>query len=159
MRLHHDRRAVAALELALLAPVLITLLIGIVDFGAALLTKARMARTLAGSAEYATLAGQNGVASATIATNARTLASALTSGFVGTPTVTAIVNNGAAAGSKCCPGAAWVCSAAGGFTCADGSTPGTYLTITARYPFLPLMPGDTWLVGKTLTDKVVTPLQ
>ncbi len=44
-------------------------------------------------------------------------------------------------------------------TCADGSTPGTYLTVTTQYPFLALFPGDTYLVGKTLNERMVSILQ
>lgn len=154
-----DKRAVAALEMALMAPVLTTVMIAALDVGGAVLTKAQIARALAGSAEYATLAGQNAVASATIVTNARAIAGTVSSSFAGTPTVTAVVNNNAASGSKCCPGATWSCSTSTSFTCADGSAPGIYLTVTATYPFTPLFPADTRLVGKTLTDTVVAPLQ
>lgn len=152
-------RAAAAVELALLAPIPIMLMIAAVDTGLALLSHAQIARALASSAQYATLAGQNNVAFTTISVNAKTLASAVASGFLGTPVVTAVVNNAAAVGALCCPGLSWTCSSAGGFTCADGSTPGSYLTITARYPFTPLWSPDTLLVGKILTEAVVVPLK
>lgn len=150
---------VAAVELALLAPVLIMTMIAVVDFGASLLSRAQIARALAGSAEYASMAGQNSVASATIVANARTLAAAAVSPFLTTPTITAVINQGAATGAKCCPGTTWTCSTATGFTCADGSTPGVYLTVTAQYPFKPLFAADANLAGKTFTDSIVAPLQ
>ena len=153
------RSGVAAVELALLAPILITTMIAVIDFGASLLTRAQIARALAASAEYASMAGQNNVATATISTNARTLAGVVTSAFVASPTVTAVVNQGAATGAKCCPGATWSCSTATTFACTDGSSPGVYLTITAQYAFKPLFPADVYLAGKTLTDSIVTPLQ
>jgi Flp pilus assembly protein TadG len=145
--------------MALVAPVLAAVLIAAIDVGGAALTKAQIARALAGSAEYATLAGQNGVASTTIIANAIALAGAVTSSFVGKATVTAVVNNGAASGSTCCVGNSWSCSTASGFTCVDGSAPGTFLTVTARFPFTPLFPTDTMLIGKSLSDSVIAPLQ
>jgi hypothetical protein len=119
-----------------------------------------VARVLAASAEYATLAGQNGVTWATIQTNAQSIASSVTSAFVGTPTVTAVVNQGAAAGSKCClNNSTWSCSTSSSLTCTDGSTPGVYITVTAQYPLRTLFSGDTYLTGTTLTDKVVAPVK
>lgn len=159
MKIFRDRSAVAAVELAILAPVPIMLMIASIDFGVALLSHAQIARALESAAEYATLAGQNNVAFATIAGNARTLAGAVSSGFVGKPTVVAVVNNAAPTGSQCCPGSVWSCSTAAGFSCADGSTPGTYLTLTASYPFLPLWSTDTLLAGRTLVETVVVPLK
>jgi Flp pilus assembly protein TadG len=153
------RSGVAAMELALLAPIMIMIMIAVIDFGAALLSRAQIAHALAGSAEYASLAGQNNVALATIAANARAVASVVASQFLATPTVTAVVNQNAAAGSKCCPGTTWSCSATAGFICADGSTPGIYLTVTAQYPFKPLFAADVYLAGKTFTDSIVVPLQ
>lgn len=148
---------VAGLELALMSPILILLTIMAVDFCGALSSRAQIARALANAAEYATLAGQNSVAQTTIAANARTLAGTVANGFVGTPTTTAVVNNGVA-GSKCCIGASWNCSTTL-TTCGDGSSPGVYITITASYAFTPLFPSDTTLAGKTLTDSITAPLQ
>src|SRR5262249_34333323 len=92
MRWIRDRSGLAALEMAPLAPFLIAVMIAGIDFGGALLAKAKVARMLAASAEYATLAGQNGVTWATIQTNAGSIARSVTSAFVGTPTVTAVIN-------------------------------------------------------------------
>ena len=160
MRCLRDRSGVAALELALVAPILITLMIGSIDIGAAQLRQAQITRPLAASAEYATLAGQNNVAQATIISNAKTLAGALTGPFIGAPTVmSAVLNNNAAAGSTCCPGSTWTCSTVSGYACADGSTAGVYLTIKASYPFKALIAADTNLVGTTLSASIVARLQ
>ncbi len=147
------------MEMALLAPLLISLLIAVTDFGTALLSQAQIARAVARSAEYATLAGQNSVATATIITNARTIAGAVASPFVGTPIVTAVVNQGVALPSKCCPDSAGLHCTARTSTCADGSTPGVYIKVQAQYPFLPLFSVDTYLTGATLSDSIVAPLQ
>ena len=159
MRLWRDRSGLAALEMALVAPVLVAVLIAAVDTGAALLGKAQVTEALAGSAAYATLAGQNHVTQATIVANAKALAGGVQSDFLGAPTVSASVNNGAAAGSACCPGVVWLCSGLAGYKCADGSTPGTYIMITVSYPFKPLIATDAMLVGKVLTDRITAVLQ
>jgi Flp pilus assembly protein TadG len=159
MRRKFGRSGVAALEMALVAPILVTLMIASIDFGAALLSKAQISQALALAAEYTTLAGQNTTTSptnATIMANAKTYAGSLTSAFVGTPTVTAVVNNGTSA-SACCPGTTWVCSSA--TTCSDGSSPGTYLTISVSYPFKPLISTDARLLGKVLSDSIVAPVK
>ncbi len=159
MRRCLGRSGVAALEMALLAPILVLLMVSTIDFGVALLSKAKTAQVLAGSAEYDTLAGQNKVAPATIAANAGTLAAAAANAFITKPSTTAVINNGQGATAQCCPGSTWVCGTAGSIACADGSTPGVYLTLTARYSFQPLFPADTYLTGTTLAGSVVAPLQ
>jgi Flp pilus assembly protein TadG len=148
------------MELAIVGPVLVTLMIGGVDFGAAMLSKAQIIQALSGAAAYATLAGQNSsVTQATIVTNTESIAGAVSSPFLVKKSTNAVVNNGAASGSVCCPGSSWSCSTASGFTCSDGSSPGTYITITATYTFTPLFSGDTRLVGKTLTGTITAPLK
>jgi Flp pilus assembly protein TadG len=160
MRLWHSKKATAVLELAILAPIPIMLMIAAVDFGLALLSHAQLSRAVASAAEYATLAGQNNVAFATIATATRALVAGTgTNGFLSSPAVTAIINNGAASGAQCCPGTTWVCSVAAGFTCANGATPGSYLTITASSTFTPLWATDSYLIGTVLTESVVVPLK
>ncbi len=163
MRRSLGRSGVAAVEAALMAPLLITLMIASIDFGAAFLSKAQIAQALASAAEYATAAGQNQVANATIVTNATTYAKALTSSFLGTPTATVKINNGGVTGSICCVGSAWSCSASASasasFTCSDGSPPGNYITIQVSYPFKAYFSVDTRLTGKTLSDTIVARLQ
>ena len=150
-RMGHD--GVAAVEMAICAPILISLFIASYDFGAALLSKARVQQALASAAEYATLAGLNGVSSASIAANAQTIAGALSSPFLGQPTVSAIVNAGAGSGSKCCLGTPWTCSTTT-TSCSDGSTPGVYMKITASYPFKPVFTLDAALTGVVITGTV-----
>lgn len=161
MTLRRDKAGVAALEFGLIAPTLIAVLVAVIDFGAALRSQAQITRAIASSAEYATLAGQaQKLTNQAIANNVQTYAGGVSSSFLGTPVITAVVNQGAATGAKCClTTTSWSCSTASGFTCADGSTPGVYITIKATYPFNALFPTDTYLVGKTLTASIVAPLQ
>ena len=160
MKLVRDRAGVAAVEMALVAPVYVSLLIAAVDLGGAVLCKAQIERTLAGAAQYASIAGQaNKLSAATIASNAQAYAAAARSPFLGTATVTTVVNNNAGTAATCCLGTSWTCSTASKFTCADGSAPGVYLSVTVNYPFKALFTADTLLTGKTLTDSVVVRLQ
>jgi Flp pilus assembly protein TadG len=165
MRRLRDRSGVAAVETALVAPIFVALMIGTLDMCAALLSKAQIAQALATAGQYATLAGQNKntVATATIIANAKAYAGAVSNSFLGTPTTkTAVINNNAAAGSKCClpssTGGAWTCSTST-TSCADGSTPASYITITVTYPFKPLFPADSLVLGKSLSGSIVAPLQ
>jgi Flp pilus assembly protein TadG len=160
MNRRFGRSGVAAMELALVSPVLVALIIASVDVGAAFLSKAQIVQAVTTAGEYATLAGQNPnkIASATIAANAKTYASAVSSILLGTPTVTVLINNGAATGSTCCVGSAWTCSTSTTFTCADGSVPGNYITITASYPYKAIFAADKLLTGKVLTDTIVARL-
>lgn len=150
---------IAALEMALIAPLLVSVIIVAVDFGAALLSKARITRALESSAEYATLAGQNSIAWSTIKTNAMAIASSVTSPFLGTAIVDAHINQDLAAGSKCCPNSSGLNCGATTTSCTDGSTPGSYIKITVRYPFNALFSTDTYLTGTTLSDSIVAPIQ
>ena len=160
MNLLRDRAGVAALEMALVAPVYVTLLIAAVDLGAAVLCKAQIERALAGAAQYASIAGQaNKLSSTAIATNTQAYAAAVHSPFLGRAAVTAVVNNNAGTTATCCPGTSWTCSTASNFTCSDGSPPGVYLSVTAKYPFKPLFATDQLLTGTTLTDSIVVRLQ
>ena len=153
-----DWSGLAALEMALLAPFLLTLAIASVDFGAALLAQARIARALESAAEYATMAGQNGVSTATISTNAQTIAKAVSNGFLSSPTATAVVS-GTTTNMCCLNVTPWSCSNAPTTSCSDGSTPGVYIAITAQYTFTPLFSGDAFLTSRTIGGSIVAPLQ
>jgi Flp pilus assembly protein TadG len=160
MKLFRDRSGIAALEMALVAPVYATLLIAIVDVGGAVLCQSRIERALAGAAQYASIAGQaNKLTATSIASNAQAYAAAVSSAFLGAATVTTVINNNAGTSATCCPGTTWTCSTSSSYTCSDGSSPGVYLAVTALYPFNTLFTTDTWLTGKTLTGTVVVRIQ
>ncbi len=173
MRWARARSGVAALEMALLAPLLVTLMLVFIDFAAAFLDKARITRAVQNAAQYATAAGHNNVAPDSLISGATTIAQGVTSSFLGVPTVTTVINqdpNYSSSynssyhsynnGSKCCLGTGtWSCSISPSLTCSDGSTPGVYITVTAQYPFTALFPLDTYLFGTTLSERIVARLQ
>lgn len=125
------RRASAAVEFALVCPVLLVLLGGLADTGLLIRSQMRLAAGVAGGAQYALLAGMGVDAAALRQTVQR--ASGLSS-------VTVTVTGpfcGCPAGQ---PTARRLVAQGCGTPCPDASAPGTYLTLTGQYAYPPLMP-------------------
>jgi Flp pilus assembly protein TadG len=152
------RRAVAAVEFALIAPMLAIVLIGSADYGIAQWTRSCLANAVAQGAYYAFLTGP-GVSVATvehIVENASSLSSAqfrITAPFplacycpTGSP---------ATLGTAVSPTVP--CTA----TCSDGSKAGAYLTITAPYqlPFWISIPFAGAVNLSTITEVATVRLQ
>lgn len=116
-----DSRGVSALEFALVAPVLFTFLLGIVDLGLGF--RALMAVTQAAQAGsyYGLLNGFNASAIQNAVAN-----STATSGISSTPTPS----------QSCgCPTGTSVAPTSCGSTCSNGQTPGTYVSVSAQYQY------------------------
>jgi len=169
VRAHDDRRAVAALEAALMAPVLVWLLIFTVDFGLYLYAKMRLSNAVSAGAAYALANGQlvsansAGCSSATppcltvsgFRSNVSTIVQNATSLGITTPTV--YYNTSAASGmdtntiyANCyCPDVALTAASqtavACGTACTDTTQPGSYVVIQASSSFTPMFAGDLWL--------------
>jgi Flp pilus assembly protein TadG len=172
------RRCVAALEFALIAPVLVMVLAGAVDLGLAVYTWTRLQGALAVGANFAMV---NAAKVRSTNNDAVTLASeiaSLVSTGTGVPAadVTVVVNNGptatvtggtpatggTASGADACycpsgaPGS-WTWGSA--ITCASppstcaGSTnrSGKFVTITASYAFSPFFPAYHFVNGGTMS--------
>jgi Flp pilus assembly protein TadG len=137
-----------ALEFALTAPLLLVLMGAGVDLGVLLRVQIVMASGLMNAVQYANV---QGVAT----TNAHLLsvmqnATALTG-------MTASV-----AGPSCyCPSTYPVrlTAATCGSTCATGGTPGSYVVITASYPYVPMMPGLSHVVATNVVQSATAMLQ
>lgn len=168
-RARDDRRAIAALEVALVTPVLIWLLIFTVDFGLYLYAKIRLSNAVSAGASYALANGQSvsanssGCATATppcltvsgFRSNVTTIVQNATSLAITTPTV--YYNTSAASGtdtsaiySSCyCPdvtlSAASQTAVSCGTACIDTTQPGSYVVIQASSSFTPMFAGDLWL--------------
>jgi Flp pilus assembly protein TadG len=163
------RDATAAVELALIAPLLLTLLAGITDFARVYDQEIELSTAVASAAEYALINAAN-----VNSTNATSLAGTL-SGIVAnsngaawagaTVTVndgaTSAVTNGATtasgtaanANSCWCPtgsSAAWGWGAAAtcGSACAGGTLAGKFVTIAGTRAFTAIF-GDYGLIGNT----------
>lgn len=114
----------SAIEFALVAPVLLTMLMGVADYGTEVFYKAELQRAVRAGAQYATntahATDQAGI------TQTIQQASALT-GIV----VANLVDT-----CKCANGTAVACT---GATCADGSSVGNYVTISGTYTYTPFI--------------------
>jgi Flp pilus assembly protein TadG len=159
-RLAHDARGVAAVELALVAPIFMLIMATTVDFGAALYNRFNLNGAVSAAANYAMANNAQATSSAGPAL-ATTLAAIVASGHAANWADAAIViNNGpsvsivrgassaggtaANADAAWCPtmngGAiAWGAATTLGAACADGTTAGKFVTISASIPYRPMV--------------------
>jgi Flp pilus assembly protein TadG len=140
-RIRGGRRAVAALEFALVCPVLLFLVGATADYALSFRAKGMLASSVAAGAQYATLVGAN-VAPADVKIVVQQKLS-LPAGNVSVTAPACYCVTGLPATM-----AAKACSAA----CSDGSVPGSYLTIAAAYTPSLAAPGLSRLLAPTLTD-------
>jgi len=119
-----DRRGVAAVEFALIAPVLFLLAAGLIDGSRFIVETMQVKAAAQAGADFAR---KNGWDAAGIAT-AVTSATSITVSADPAPTQTA----------ACVSGANLV--APSGATCAAGGTPGNFIAVAAQAPFAPIMP-------------------
>lgn len=122
-RLARDTRGVAAVEFALLAPVLLLLMAGLVDGSRLILGEMQINAAAQAGADYAL---RNGWDPGQIAAAVTTAGPAATS-----PTVT--LSPGCVVGGTITPVAA-------GAACASGGAAGRYVTVAASAPFKPVAP-------------------
>lgn len=154
-----DRRGLAAVEFALVAPVLLALLGGVVDFGLMMSGKSQLANGIAQGVEYALLQGP-GVSAATVKTVVQN--GAARSGVKPAVAVTIIgpacycvsgypaaltTPSTALSPSKTCTAACPI------------ATPAAYLIINARYSYQPLMPLYSYITNTAVTGAVTVKLQ
>ncbi|MDE2517176.1 MAG: pilus assembly protein [Rhodospirillales bacterium] len=150
-RLIRARRGVAALEFALVMPVLLIMLGGVVDFGLVMLARSQLASAVTQGAEYAMATGSS-VSPSSIRTMVQS-ASPLAG-------VTATVTPSSGAACYCVTGtplalSSHICTSA----CPDGSSPGVYLTIKAQYTYQPILPFYSALAATTLSEQAQVRLQ
>lgn len=150
------RRAVAAVEFALIAPVLALVLVGAADYGFAEYSRSCLANAVAQGAYYAFLTGPT-VSTATIQSLVQN-ASSLTGVSVPQPAAAACY---CPSGRPSALGSAVSCTPT---TCTVNGTstaPGTYITISATYrlaPWIPI-PYYSGLSDQTITETVTVRLQ
>ncbi|MDR3522896.1 MAG: pilus assembly protein [Acetobacteraceae bacterium] len=147
-RFAQDRRGVAALEFAIIGPVLMLMLGMMTDLSLALAVKTRLAQAVDNGAQYAFTVGATVSASAVQA-----VVQAST-----TLTGVSVVVTGPAL--SCTSGSPATLSAdPTGAVCADGTTPGTYLTLVASTTYAPLLPGISNMVGTVVQQSANVRLQ
>jgi Flp pilus assembly protein TadG len=119
-----DRRGVAAVEFALIAPVLLLLAAGLIDGSRFIVQTMQVKAAAQAGADYARAHGWDAAGIAGAVTAATSIAVSASPAPTQTP---ACIANGNLVAP---PGA----------TCAAGGTPGNFVTIAAQAPFAPIMP-------------------
>lgn len=143
-----DSRGVAVVEFAIIAPVLLLLLGGLVDFSLAFWNKRVLADSVAQGAQYASLVG-SGVAVGAVQTIVRRKLSLPASGVSVTgPGCYCVAGAPATATTQPCAN-----------TCPDGAPPGLYVVIAARYTYTPILPFYSGLADPALTETAMVRLR
>jgi Flp pilus assembly protein TadG len=144
-----SRRAVAAMEFALVAPLLAMLLGGTVDFAMLNNGRGQLAIAVSSGAAYAFL-------NSTTVTAASMKTMVENTSFLPTGTVVATVTGPACycVTSAVMPASTVTC----GSTCSGGTT-GNYMIISATYTYTPVMPYFSSLATTLLTENATAPLQ
>jgi Flp pilus assembly protein TadG len=149
-RRRHARSGVAALEFALICPVLLMFAGGIGDFGLALADQSRMASAVAQGAQYGYL---NPLTATAAAIKTLVIAGASLPGI----TVTVTTPSYFCVTTTSTPPALTAATAT--TTCPDGTSAGHYVAISASYLYPALMPAYSMMVNTTLTEAVTVRIQ
>lgn len=121
-----DVRGVAATELAIVAPMLVLLMVCTADVGIGIYRKMQVQNGAQAGAQYAALYGFN--------------ANSITSAVLSATNSSAIKASPAPSQFCGCPSATGIKSATCGSTCSGGSTPGTYVAVSAQSTYMTLLP-------------------
>jgi len=127
----------AAIEFAIISPVFVILLIGVVEIGLAGRDAMRVQDAAEAGALYAQVHGWNSAGIVSAVTNATGA-----TGLTATPAPVTFCG---------CPGVGGIGVTDCSVLCADGSTPGQYITVSASMPRLSIMPETFAALPATLT--------
>ena len=155
------RRGIAAVEFALLAPLLILLVLGITDLGMLIHERVQLSQVLTAGAQYAFRQGQSESGS-TLATDVKSFVGTLSP--VTLSSLSTSYNGGLESGScYCVQGSSPVYTGplTCGATCTDasGSTAGKFMAITAAISPTPLFSMDAYFMPGTLSATVTVRLK
>ena len=159
--IRRGKAGVAALELALVAPVFTTLLVGVADFSLAYHQQLQLSAAVSAGALYAFTQGQS-VSGSTLTTDVKNFVNAVSA--VSLTSVTVKYNNGlVAANCYCVHGATPTYSGAlaCGAACVDGSgsTAGKFVSISAVITYTAKFPPDQAFFPNPFTRSVTVRLQ
>lgn len=161
-----DRRGIAALEFALIVPVLLLMLGGVADFGLLMVGKGQLANGLAQGVQYALLTGPSvvGTGSGTATVQSVVKSAAALSGVKPAVTVTVTgpacycVSSTYPATLTSAPNPLSANACAG--TCpSPAAAPGAFVIINASYAYQPLMPLYSKLANTTVSETVTVRVQ
>jgi Flp pilus assembly protein TadG len=140
---------------ALVFPVLLLFLVGMVDIGRAAYGRARLNSAVSAGAHYAYLIGPT-VTGANVKAMIEGLADSVVSGV---SQVVATVANPACYCVGGAPGGVTMTAATCNTACPDTSLAGTYVLINATYTFTPVLPAISNLVPSTMASTAVVQLR
>jgi len=139
-----DRGGAAGVEFALMLPMMVLFVVGIVDVGALTYEQTEVSAAAHAGAQYAI---RNGAASLTNIASAVTSATPMT--VQATPAPQQV--------KACVSGSSLVVTAA--TTCAGGGTPGTYIQVNAQATYTPLVTWGTLTLPTTLSAQAMVRTQ
>ncbi len=124
--LARDVRGVAAIEFAIVAPMLVLAMVCTADLGLGIYRKMQVQNAAQAGAEYAIVHGYVSASITTAVSNATTF-----SGISGTPAPSQFCG---------CPSSTGVTTTDCGGTCSGGSSPGTYVSVGAQATYTTILP-------------------
>ena len=147
-KIRRRRRGTAAIEFAIACPVMLVFFGGVVDYGLATLDRSMLANAVAQGAYYAFMVGtgvsntniQNLIQNSAGLTNVHATASA--------PSCYCITGSPLALAAATC-----------GSTCADTTTAGYYVTISATYTYTSILPVYSHLNNPMLSESAIVRLK
>lgn len=147
-RAMRDEAGVSALEFGLTMPVLVLLFTGLADFALSFWKQGVLASSVAEGAQYSILAGAT-VSAANIQTVvARKLALPTSNVSVTGPSCYCLSGTPMAAAAQSC-----------NVPCADTTTPGSYVSISAQYTYVPILPLYSQIASSTLREATTVRLK
>lgn len=176
------RQGNAAVEFALISPVLMLLMVGIVDIGRALMMKHRLGEAVSAGAQYA-LVNTGMVTSSSGAALASSIATVVVNAMYtgwASASSTVVVNGGPTAslssgvlttGGTASNASNYYCptgtspatmvwtTGSQGVACADGSLPGQFVSVSASTTYVPLFSSYGLLPSGAMTEAVVVQTQ
>jgi Flp pilus assembly protein TadG len=153
------RDGVAAVELGIVAPMLITLCLGISDFSVVYHKQLQLSQALTAGGEYAFNKGQNESGSA-LTTDVASFVQTISG--VTPSSVQATINGGLVAADFYCVSGSpptYTGPYTAGAACTDGSTAGQFISITASYTYTPIFRANKAFLPSTFTQTILVRLQ
>lgn len=146
--LTHDVRGNAAIESALGLSVLMVMFACLVDYSLAFWNKGMLTNSVAQGIQFALLSGTQVSPSAVQGIVRQKLNLSASAVNVSQPSCKCVVGTPATAVPQIC-----------GIPCPNGILPGTYITISAQYTYVPLLPAYSQLASPIITETATAKLK
>ncbi len=147
-RLTHDTRGNAAVEFALGLSILMVLLAGLVDYSLAFWTKGLLTNSVSQGIQFALLSGPQVSTSSVRGIVSHKLHLSASDVDVSQPICKCVSGMPVTAVLQTC-----------GLPCPNGALPGAYITISARYTYVPIMPAYSRLSNPVITETATAKLK